>query len=483
MADLLIKKNISQIEDLVSSIDVMSQEGFMNTRQNLSRFIRYRLQAPELAYDFEQEDDKNKARELLEALNPVVEVPAENLTEVINYAANLPEEQFKSWVARKDVRKNLEEMTGFKGVSKKLTRVENVYEFADMVMGGGSDDFSWLPEPIAPSEIKSYLDRYVIGQDDAKRQISSLLHRHVKRIRALEIDGKELRCPHSFVIGSHGTGKTYLVNKAVEYVGLPFFEADMAEYSSTGYHGSNISELPLLISQKYEENDLSEYCVVLLDEIDKKHGNSSDLDVSGKRVQHELLKILDGKEINVQAMDAQGQVYEVPLAGTGQMLFFLAGAFSDIWMNSKNSIGVNQRVDSKKQFDYKKLTSNDLQEYGMIPELLRRAPVVSYLDNLEEKDLVNILKHSQDSPLLGFTEECEEMGFELELGDDAFSYIASEAKKKGLGASGLDAVCYNIIQEFDYALPSIKQGQKIVLGAEDCANPREYVDKLMKYGA
>ncbi len=487
--DLIIRRKIKSLDDIKDSLKVMGDNSFSDKQKQISNSLRYKLKEEDLAEFFEQDGiTRSGALELLESLELSLEAPARHLSDIYQHAESLPEEELLGWIRKKDTTESLKHFIGLKR-TKEIKESESKNEILDIILehtleGNTYEEELFIPKVRKPKEIVEYLDEYVISQDEAKKDISILFYNHLRRIKDLEEGKQPYNVPNSFLIGSTGVGKTYMVEKAAEFTQVPFVLVDSAGYSAPGYIGENMEAIHEKIISEIGDLRLAQYAVVLFDEIDKKRRNlSNEADVSGSMVQDNLLKIIEGKNYILSDEDFKDEI--VGLEGvdcftTRNILFLFAGAFMDIKKQfNTNPIGIESSIKSVTDFSYSRVMHKDLIEYGMIPELIRRAPVISTLRDLSVDDLEDILKHSKDSPLRPYIERYSSEGIELRFNERAIRHIAKEAHKQNIGASSLQLACYDIMKEFDYCIPDIKGNiENITIDKEICKDAKSYCKML-----
>lgn len=329
-----------------------------------------------------------------------------------------------------------------------------------------------------PSQIKAHLDQYVIGQDEAKRTLSVAVYNHYKRLRQNKKSDVEIQKSNILMIGSTGSGKTYLVQSLARFLGVPFAIADATTLTEAGYVGEDVENILLTLLQSADfDNKLAEKGIIYIDEIDKLSRKSENMsttrDVGGEGVQQSLLKIIEGT------------VSRVPLSGgrkhpqaecvdidTSNILFICGGAFSGLERiieqrnNKWKSIGFNADVKvigDKDNMDLSDVQQKDLVKYGLMPELIGRLPVITTLNPLSESDLVKILSEPKNALTKQYQELLAMDGVKLEFDEDALKRIAELAIKKEIGARGLRSIIEKAMQNIMFSIPDRTDAKKVVV--------------------
>ena len=330
-----------------------------------------------------------------------------------------------------------------------------------------------LSEIPAPHAIKAQLDEYVIGQEQAKKAISVAVYNHYKRVFSktspdAEKYGTDIEIEKSniLMIGPTGSGKTYLVKTLAKLLDVPLAIADATSLTEAGYIGDDIeSVLTKLLAAAGGDVQKAEMGIVFIDEIDKiaKKKSTNTRDVSGESVQQELLKLLEGADVEVPVGTGQkNAMTPMEMVNTDNILFICGGAFPDLETIIKerltNTTSIGFGSDPKDKYDkdpdiLSKVTNQDLREFGMIPEFLGRLPVTVTLQGLTKDFLVRILKEPKNAILKQYRKLLAMDEVNLNFDDDALEWIAEQALKKDTGARALRAIIEEFMLDIMFEIP------------------------------
>jgi len=330
-----------------------------------------------------------------------------------------------------------------------------------------------------PAEMKKFLDQYVIGQDEAKKYLSVAVYNHYKRLMQAsrgEDDDVEIEKSNILLVGETGTGKTLLARTIARMLHVPFTIVDATVLTEAGYVGEDVESILTRLLQVADYNvEAAEKGIVFIDELDKiaRKGDNPSItrDVSGEGVQQGLLKLLEGSVVNVPPQGGRKHPEQKMIAvDTKNILFICGGAFEGI--QKKIAQRLNTQIvgyGASKNRDYidkdnllQYIAPQDLRAFGLIPEIIGRLPVLTYLDPLDREALRNILTAPKNAIIKQYIKLFEYDSIKLHIDDDVLNYIVDKAIEFKLGARGLRSICEAIMIDAMFELPSGDHNEMLV---------------------
>jgi len=336
------------------------------------------------------------------------------------------------------------------------------------------------PKFSVPKEIKNFLDEYVIGQDEAKKVISVAVYNHYKRLNQTSKDDVEIEKSNIIMVGETGTGKTLLAKTIARFLNVPFAIVDATVFTEAGYVGEDVESILTRLLQACDYDiAAAEKGIIYIDEIDKiaRKGDNPSItrDVSGEGVQQGLLKLLEGTEVLVPPQGGRKHPEQKMVnINTQNILFICGGAFEGLdrviarRMQTQvigfKALKNHEKVDKENLLQY--VNPQDIKHFGLIPELVGRLPIVTFLDSLDRTSLKRILLEPKNALVKQYYRLFEIEGVALTFEEGAIEYIIDKAVEYKLGARGLRSICEAIMTDIMFEIPSQKNVKSFIVTRE-----------------